>query len=257
MSESLTTIILGASILTISTISLIVFVSLYQRKLIKKKLENQQIQHLLQQQEIKTAYAMLDGQDKERKRIAAELHDNLGSILVTLSMYADTLSGQVNKQVKDITDRMSEAAKQANEEVRKISHSLDSGLLNHFGLKTAISQLLEAVEVSKNISIHREIHLKDHFTNETGLNVYRIVQELVTNSLKHSGCAEIRLEVNQLNGDINLIFEDNGNGFDVSAVKKGMGLSNIEKRVEKLEGQLTIDSAPGKGATFIIDIPTL
>ena len=200
---------------------------------------------------------MLDGQDKERKRIAAELHDNLGSILVTLSMYADTLSNEANEQVKDITDRIGEASKQANEEVRKISHSLDSGLLNYFGLKTAISQLLEAVKLSKNIDIHQEIQLKDHFTNETGLNVYRMVQELVTNSLKHSECSEIRLEINQLNGDINLIFEDNGKGFEVDMARKGMGLSNIEKRVEKLNGQLTIDSKVGRGVTFIIDVPAV
>lgn len=217
---------------------------------------NQKIQDLLQQQEVRTAYALLEGQDKERKRIASELHDNLGSILVTLNMYADSLQTKTKvEEVKDIADRISNTSQKANEEVRKISHSLDTGLLKHFGLKAAITQLMEAVEMSKKIKIKLELQLEDHFTNETGLQVYRIIQELVNNSLKHSKCTTIRIEANHIKNHLSIIYEDNGKGFDTSEVKRGMGLSNVEQRIEKLEGTLEVDSTSGRGSTFIFDIP--
>lgn len=222
----------------------------------KEELTKQKIQALLQQQEIKTAYALLEGQDKERKRIATELHDNLGNILVTLNLYADTLLHKSKSdEVKDLVNRISDTSKNANEEVRKISHRLDSGLLKHFGLKAALSQLMEAVEVSKNIIITLELHLEETFTNEIGLQVYRIVQELVTNSLKHSNCTAIRLEVNHVNHEMNLIYEDNGKGFDTQQMRKGIGINNIQQRIEQLNGDFKIDSLIGRGSTFIMEIP--
>lgn len=224
--------------------------------LINEESANQKIKNLLQDQEMKTAYALLEGQDKERKRIASELHDNLGSILVTLNMYADSLLTKSDKdEVTDIATRISKTSNQANEEVRKISHSLDSGLLKHFGLKTAINQLMEAIELSKKIKIELELQLEERFSNETGLEIYRIIQELVNNSLKHSNCTKIRLELNQIDKDVSLIYEDNGKGFDLNSVKKGMGLNNMEKRTEKLGGDFKVDSRPGHGSTFIIEIP--
>ena len=232
------------------------FIYLYQRKLIKRKLENQEILDLLQQQEMKTTYALLEGQDKERKRIASELHDNLGSILVTLNMYADSLTSKSKpEQVLDIANRISDTSKKANEEVRKISHSLDSGLLKHFGLKTAITQLMEAIELSKKIKVQLNIQLEEDLSNELGLQVYRMIQELVNNSLKHSNCAKINLDI-QVNGEITIIYEDNGVGFDLKKVERGMGLNNIQQRVEKLSGELKIDSLPNRGSTFIIELPT-
>lgn len=236
--------------------AIVLFVYLYQRKLIKRKLENQEIKDLLQQQEMKTAYALLEGQDKERKRIASELHDNLGSILVTLNMYADSLQGKSEKkEMLEIANRISKTSSHANEEVRKISHSLDSGLLKHFGLETAINQLVEAVQMSKKIKIEVELQLEEPFSNETGLEIYRIIQELINNSLKHANSSKIRLELNQIAKDISLIYEDNGKGFIPNEMRTGMGLSNIEKRTEKLGGDLKIDSTPGRGSTFIIEIP--
>lgn len=221
----------------------------------KEEQARQETEDLLQEQEIKTAYALLDGRDQERKRIASELHDSLGSILVTLNMYADSLSITSDpKKINELSYRISSTSKQANDEVRKISHSLDSGLLKHFGLKAAISQLMEAIQVSKNIQVHMILNIDDFFSNDVGLETYRIVQELVNNSLKHSQCSLINIEVNQIKKELNIIYEDNGIGFDYQAVSKGMGLNNIEKRAEKFGGDVKIDSGKN-GSTFIIDIP--
>ena len=251
-------LILGTCIMLLMAFAIILFIYLYQRKLIKKNQENQAINDLLQQQEMKSAYAMLEGQDKERKRIASELHDNLGSILVTLNMYADSLlSNTTRKDPATILQKISETTTRANEEVRKISHSLDSGMLKHFGLESAIKQLMEAVETSKNISIEVELDLSEAPNNEISLEIYRIIQELLNNTLKHAKATKIRLELSEIKEDLTLIYEDNGIGFDLATIERGMGLNNIRKRVERLHGDLKIDAAIGRGSTFIIELNSL
>ena len=237
--------------------SIVLFIYLYQRKLIKKNLENQQIQNLLSEQETKTAYALLEGQDKERKRIAAELHDNLGSILVTLNMYADALQTKKPEEMKRLAEKIGETTRLANEETRKISHSLDSGMLNHFGLEAAIKQLSEAVSSIRKLTFNISIQIEENLGSEISLEIYRMIQEMVNNTLKHAKATKIHLELTQMGKSLNLIFEDNGIGFNRNEITRGMGLKNIESRVQKLNGDLTIDSRINKGSTFIIEISEL
>ncbi|WP_462247597.1 sensor histidine kinase [Ekhidna sp.] len=255
LSKSDSILFIGTLGMIVLAFAIVLFIYLYQRKLIKKSLENQQIQDLLREQEMKATYALLEGQDKERKRIAAELHDSLGSILVTLNMYADTLQSKGTTE-NDLIRKISETAQLANEETRKISHSLDSGMLKHFGLEAAIKQLSEAVSDAKQIQFGLEIQI-GKISSDIGLEIYRIIQELVNNSLKHSQCTTIRLELNSIEDNLNLIYEDNGIGFLKSQITPGMGLRNIENRVSKLNGDLTIDSSPDRGSTFIIEIQPL
>ncbi len=236
--------------------AIVLFIYLYQRKLIKKNLENQQIQDLLREQEMKAAYALLEGQDKERKRIAAELHDNLGSILVTLNMYADAIQNKRSEEVKSLAIKIAEISQLANDETRKISHSLDSGILTHFGLETAIRQLTEAVYDARRIQFNLVLQI-GKISSDAGLEIYRIVQELINNALKHAQCTKIHLELSHVENSLSVIYEDNGIGFNKSEIVSGIGLKNIENRVNKLNGDLTIDSDPGKGSTFIIEIQQL
>jgi two-component system, NarL family, sensor kinase len=246
-------------------ISLSVYVYINQRRkrlkveaLRNQEIANQKIQDLLQTQEIKTTYALLEGQDKERKRIAIELHDNLGSILTSLNMFSDALQARIDpKEIKNIANRISETSVLANEEIRKISHSLDSGLLKHFGLKAAIKQLIEAVESAKKITFNLELQIGDDISNEKGLEVYRIIQELVNNALKHAQCSKIHLEINQINNHLSIIYEDNGVGFNQNTITHGMGLKNILNRAERLDGEFNMESTPGKGSTFIIELPNI
>lgn len=223
----------------------------------KNEKAQQRIKDLVKNQEVKTAYALLEGQDKERKRIAQDLHDNLGSILVTLNMYADTLAQkQTAEEKNDLADKISKLALQANEETRNLSHSLDSGTLKHFGLNTALVDLVDAIKEAKEIEINLEIGLQKINNVEVSLNLYRIIQELFNNTLKHANASKISLELTQTQDDhISLIYEDNGIGFDEKEVnEKGMGLANLKLRTENINGHLTIDSNAGKGSTFIIEI---
>jgi len=251
-------LVLGTSGMLLLTAAIAIFIYLYQRKLIKRKLEYQKIEDLLRQQELKSAYAMLTGQEKAHKRIAEELHDNLGSILVTLNMFADTLQKKTKPEDQQkLAKKISEVAQIANEATRKISHSLDSGVLKHFGLATAVQELVDAVNESHTIQVTSHVELESKLDSEVSLNLYRILQELINNTLKHAQASKIHIDITQIKDHLNLIFEDNGVGFETEKVpaEKGMGLRNLESRVERLGGQLTIDSKKNKGTSTIIELP--
>lgn len=237
--------------------SLILFIYLYQRKLIKRKLEYQKIEELLNQQELSSAYAILEGQDKERKRIAQDLHDNLGSLLVTLNMYSDALlQKQPPEDIKGLVEKIRTIALQANEETRTLSHSLDSGALRHFGIETALNDLANAVREAKSLQFDLEVSLEQLDDVDLSLNLYRIAQELVNNTLKHAQASRISLELTEIqNKRLSLIYQDNGIGYNPEEVKeKGMGLKNLKARVEKINGTLTTETRIGKGTTIIIEI---
>lgn len=247
---------LGTSVMLMLTVFIVLFIYLYQRKIIKKQLAYQKVEDLLKKQELKSAYAMLEGKDQERKRIAEELHDNLGNILVSLNMYLDTyLSSADENRKKTIIQRVRDLTSQASEETRKLSHRLDAVALKHFGLSAALNELFQTLEETQSIRVKKSLLVDDKFENEIAFNLYRIIQELVNNTLKHSQAKTISLELNQIRSEyISLIYQDDGVGFDPGSNYVGLGLKNIRSRVEVFNGDLSIEPLK-KGVSFIIEIP--
>jgi signal transduction histidine kinase len=128
--------------------------------------------------------------------------------------------------------------------------------LHHFGLQTALNDLAEAVRLAKPLSVELNVQVSGEMKNELNLNLYRIVQELINNTLKHASATQIRIEITEIEKEyVNLIYEDDGIGFTFQNENKGMGLKNIQSRVDSSNGQLTIESKPGAGVTVIIEIP--
>ncbi|MBU2915880.1 MULTISPECIES: sensor histidine kinase [Reichenbachiella] len=250
-------LILGTSGMLFLVTSIVLFIYLYQRKLIKKKLEYQEIEDLLKKQELKSAYAMLAGKDKAYREVAEELHDNLGSMLVTLNMLSDTIPQKTDPaSLNLIAKKISEVATKATEATRQISHSLHSEALMHFGLASAIHELAGALNESHTISVHVEVQITTELEGHVSLNLYRIIQELVNNTLKHAKAKNLNIDVSEAKGHLNVIFEDDGIGMvNVEEYERGLGLKNIKSRVAKLEGQITMESGLGRGTTCIIDIP--
>jgi two-component system NarL family sensor kinase len=238
--------------------AVIVFIYLYQRKLLKKKIAFQEIEDLLKKQELRSAYALLEGQDIERKRIAQELHDNLGSLLVTLNMYTDTALAATDSKKKDVLiSKINVLASQAGDETKKLSHRLDSVALKHFGLETALKDLKEAIEGTRSIVINTSVILESELDGELTHNLYRIIQELVNNTLKHAKAEKISIDLHEVdNQSINLVYKDDGIGFDHKDIQTGMGLNNIKSRVAKLSGELNIE-ASNKGTNVNIEIPRI
>lgn len=250
-------LILGTSGMLLLVTAIVLFIYLYQRKLIKRKIEYQQIEDLLKGQELKSAYAILAAQEKAYKHVAEELHDDLGSMLVTLNMLSDTLPTTTDPEIlKSVAVKIGEVANEASEATRQISHSLYSGVLKHFGLETALIELTDTLNDTHTISVERDIEISSEVNSEISLQVYRMIQELVNNTLKHARASHINLDVSDGGDFLSVIFEDDGVGYDTTSMEKqGLGLQNLKTRVEKLEGQITMQSQSGKGSTTIIEIP--
>ena len=146
----------------------------------------------------------------------------------------------------------------AASEVRMISHDLMSGVLVKFGLIPALEDLSSKINETGEIQMHLMTdNMNGSLDGEQELQVYRIVQELIGNTLKHAKASEINIQLNEYEESVNLMVEDDGVGFDPLKLRKetGIGLENLKARVAKLGGNLNIDSGKGAGTTILIDIP--
>jgi two-component system, NarL family, sensor kinase len=238
---------------------------LKQRTLLVEKsneINEKKISELLKDQELKAISAMLDGQECERKRIAQDLHDRLGSMLSMVKLHFKSVEENIQVIREDNLVMYSKANNlldEACEEVRKIANDLNSGVLNKFGLIPALKILHESIAATGQINIE----VLDFGFDENRLeynieiNIYRIIQELICNILKHSKASEVSIQLLKKEKRLNIVVEDNGLGFDINQVKnkKGMGLKNIESRVNSLNGEFNIDSGKGAGTTITIEIP--
>jgi two-component system NarL family sensor kinase len=247
--------ILGTSSMILMIIAIIWFVYIYQRKLAAKVKAYAEIEKLVQTQVLQSAYSLIEGQELERKRIAAELHDNIGGLLATLKIYSDlALTKSELPDIQRLNTKVNNLSEQLSGEVRKLSHELDLRTLSGFGFKVAVQQLCEAINESGKLSIIAVIDVHKPFNDAISLNLYRIIQELFTNTLKHAGASRARIEVSLIGGDISMIYEDNGKGFDSQQLSPGgMGLQNIRHRTSLINGRMTIDSSE-RGTTYIIEL---
>ena len=259
---------LMAFLLLMLTVSLFVFYLLNKQKEAQKKvleknheLANQKIDELLKKQEIQSLQGVLAGQEEERKRIAGDLHDKLGAILGMVKLHFSAVEDRIDV-LRDDNKQQYEKANalldQASEEVRNISHNLVSGVLTKFGLAPALNDLKDKIESTGKLKVQLLINdMDERLSGEQELQLYRIVQELVSNILKHAKAQTAVIQLNRVNGHLNLIVEDDGIGFDPETVKKkeGMGMQNLQARVVQLGGKLHYDSGKGAGTTVSIDIP--
>ncbi len=214
------------------------------------------VQNLLQGQEKKTLQSMIEGREKERKHLAGELHNHLGSLLATVKM---NLNGF--EQEDDRVSTLHHLVDQVYNDVRNMSHALNMGVSEDFGLVSALKELVEHLSQSGKIKIEFNAAVSDcSIPFEQEIVLYRVVQELVSNVLKHAKATEMTLLLTCFEDDqlLNIMVADNGKGFDAEAAKvksNGMGLHSLEGMVQGLHGEMEIDSQPGKGTTVNIDFP--
>ncbi|WP_224995733.1 tetratricopeptide repeat protein [Cesiribacter sp. SM1] len=247
-------------------LSIVVIVVYHQRQraisqlaLKNEELHKRRISEMLKEQEIKSINAMLEGQDRERKRIAEDLHDRLGSTLSAVKLHLHALDGGIKQDAPLLLyQRVNGLLDKAVTEVRDIAHNMVSGVLTKFGLVAALQDLKETIEATNQVRVEIMVHnLDERLEGHVEIHLYRIIQELVSNILKHAKATEIIIQLNKHNHELLLMVEDNGVGFNPGAasLKKGMGLRNIESRVSSLGGSLSIDSGRGGGTTTTIEIP--
>ncbi|WP_179213198.1 sensor histidine kinase [Maribacter sedimenticola] len=253
--------------LIVTTLALVFgagFALLLQKNTTKKRLlaeqetqlKQERVDNLLKQQELVSIDAMIEGQEKERQRVANELHDDLGSLMATIKLHFNT----VKSKFKDPALHQAETLlEEAYQKVRGMAHSKNSGVMSDQGLLPAIKKMAQVITETNALQVTVEdFGMGDRLENSLELSLFRTVQELVANAIKHAEATTLNIQLTQHKDTLNIIVEDNGKGFDrTNAVKgkNGMGLTNIEKRIEHLEGHFTIDSVLGKGTSILIDIP--
>lgn len=243
--------------------ALLVFFFFRQRVLNARRLNQkntlihqQQMQEVIRKSELQSIHTMLETQETERKRIAQDLHDRLGSMLSTVKLQFGHFSPKANED-KERYSKVSHLLDDAVEEIRQVSHNLVSGVLSTFGLVPALKDLIQALKESSALVIEMQVHgMNERMDSELEINLYRILQELFNNTIRHAKAGRVDIELSRHPNELTLIYSDNGTGFDTQNLKQsGMGLKNLYSRVDKLGGSLHIDSGKGNGSTFVFNFP--
>ena len=213
-----------------------------EKELLSLELMNQQ-QSLSQQ--------LIAVQEEERSKIGRDVHDSLGGLLSALKMYL----GKFRKEHPDLAlGKMDDLVSRSINEVRSIAQDLVPPNLKEYGLDKAICSHLELLRETTDIQILYYFNIKTALSIEVQTILYRISNELIGNAIKHAKGTEISLQIFEDAGKIQMIVEDNGQGFSIEIDSKGFGLKNLQYRVAYLKGKVNIDSNI-EGTTIIVEIP--
>ncbi|WP_420573218.1 tetratricopeptide repeat-containing sensor histidine kinase [Kordia sp.] len=220
----------------------------------QKKEHNDKIKNLLKSHETKVLQSIIQGKDNEKKRLAKELHNHFGSLLATIKVNVSRIEEHVIPNYKTLTDLVDKACT----DIRNMSHSLHLGISEDFGLIHALRELRIHLEQSKELSVEFSASIDDGIIDfENEIIIYRIIQELVSNVLKHAKATKLSISLTFFSEEslINILVNDNGQGFDTEKEFHGMGLKSIKEIVTQHNGILSFDSNSVSGTTVNIDLP--
>jgi len=200
---------------------------------------------------------IIQTEEKERKRFAKDLHDGLGPLLSTVKMSISSLAQMKHDDVSsELVENTELVINEAIKSLKEISDNLSPHILNNFGLVRALNNFSNKVNVAGTIKINLESDLKDErFDNNVEVVLYRVVCELINNTIKHAKAKKIDLSLTKDGEYLSIVYKDDGKGFDVDKVINqpsgtGMGFSNIYSRINSLKGEINIESEQKKG-TFV------
>lgn len=227
-----------------------------QQSIVKKiKLQEAEIRSLRHERQ-KNSYSLLfEGQELERKRLAKELNDELGGVLISAKAYLNQIP--MVEAYMPIQQKCNFIIDKACSEVRRIAQNMMPRALAIAGLKEALEDFV-ALQNKKQLNCTLEIlGLEEKLPKTLSLMIFRIVQELFNNIIKHAKANHVLLQVIVHNKGLNLIIEDDGIGFNLmqAEAQKGLGIKNIESRIRFLEGKIEWDTQPGRGSMVLIHIP--
>lgn len=248
-------IILLISVLLISVLMLIVFrtKSLSQKK--KHELEKQEMLTRLKEEELKSIIKILESKEKIKQKIAHELHDRLGVMLGTIKLYVETEKNKATHEAsQNNLQKGVELLEISIEEVRAISRELSSPTLEKFGLNPAINELVKSINQTKRINIEYQYSSGIALDSKAQIHIYRIVQELLSNAIRHSKANRILLKLDTKQGAISLTYVDNGIGFSESQAKQGIGWKSIYSRINQLKGVVEFQAYP-EGTSILFQFP--
>lgn len=224
-----------------------------------KKLFNylDKMEQLAKENENAVFSAIVKTEENEKQMFAKELHDGLGPILSSIKMAFSAINKDaITDSNKQILLKTNFAIDEAVITVKEISNKLSPHILSNFGLERAIKSFLDTVMINKDVAVDFESNV---LTTRYDFNIeavlYRVVCELINNTLRHAQAKNIKISLLQGNGNLALEYSDDGIGFDIQDLShKGMGLSNMESRVKSINGTFSLVSSPKNGMKVLINV---
>jgi two-component system NarL family sensor kinase len=221
-------------------------------------LQEEKIGNMEKQQQLVSLQSMINGEETERTRLARDLHDGLGGLFSTVKMHFSSLQHEVpSLQGHELYRKTFELVDSASEELRKIAHNLMPEVLMKLGLVEALKDFCNHVNAGKLMKISLQSYgMEERLAASTEIMLYRIIQELVNNIIKHASATDVIIQLNREGHRLSLTVEDNGRGFDVKEAegRRHMGIETVKSRVNYLNGKLSIDSRKDIGTTVMIDL---
>ncbi|HMJ69661.1 MAG TPA: ATP-binding protein [Cyclobacteriaceae bacterium] len=254
--------LIGGSVLSVAIIIILAlsYRNSKQRRAIAEKeqtLQQEQIRFLERQQQVVSLQSMINGQETERTRIAKDLHDGLGGLFSTVKMYFSTLQHNNPHLGKDeLFQKGYSIIDTASVEVRRIAHNMMPEVLMKLGLVNALKDLCDSISSAKLLTVSLEVHgMNGRLSSTTEIMLFRIVQELLNNIIKHANATEVIIQCVRDQSRLSLIVEDNGQGFNTAdaEAQTHAGIATVKNRVDYLKGSMTIDSQKNVGTTVMMD----
>lgn len=256
---------MSLGILVILVISYLVYKNYRQKKklLLSETLyQKQRVHDLETEKKLITSESIIKGQEEERKRLARDLHDGLGGIL---SSAKHAFSHAKNETANEASTKAFENGiailDRSISELRRVAHNMMPEALVKFGLHTAVQDFCESIHNNSQLELTcQSFDLEDtDVPKNKALTIYRIIQELVNNILKHAQAKTALVQFIKTNGSLSITIEDDGKGFDLTELKNntGIGYTNLQTRISYVNGTMDIHTAPGKGTSIHIEIPDI
>ena len=222
----------------------------------RKELEQKLLLETVNNQKLLTQ-ATIDGQEKERREIGKELHDNIGQQLTTIKLYLDMAKTSNQESSLEMILLSLHNVSDVINEIRRMSRSLMPPTLGDLGLIESINDLIESLNRTQKLEIEFDyFEFDEEMLPENGrLMVFRILQEQMNNIVKHAGATKIAIVLRHTSKLMVLEIKDNGCGFELNTVRKGLGLANIKNRAELFGGQVEVSTAPNQGCILKVIVP--
>ena len=205
--------------------------------------------------------AIIQTEERERKRFAKDLHDGMGPLLSTVKLSVSSLAQMKHDAAsQEIVDNTEIVINEAIKSLKEISDNLSPHVLNNFGLVRALNNFINKINVAKTIRISLTTELKDErFDSNLEVVLYRVICELINNTIKHAHAKKIHISLTKEDKYLSIIYKDDGKGFDVAKIidqptGTGMGFSNIYSRINSLKGEIKVESENKKGTLVNIKV---
>lgn len=221
--------------------------------------EKERLAALVEAQKDAHLRAVVETQDHERKRIAGDLHDSLGSLLSTVKLRFDALQEDFHQRIPEKSVRFEETMRMLDDaigEVRQISHNMLPVSLTRFGLRAALENFVARINASAKLQADLQIFGLDRRLPENmEVAAYRICQELVQNVIRHAEASYTSIQLIDHTDVLNIIVEDDGKGMEVPLISEGFGFTTIRSKVGLFKGRFDVESRPGQGTMAVVDLP--